>query len=101
MIAVLECFEQLTTELIVRGDEPVIYVSDRDWGTVPASSPGIEKSVEIVNSSDVELIITDYDRTLLDGTGNFFSPRNLDEVLPLTLAPRQRHTFYVTYSPKG
>ena len=88
-------------EVIARGDEPVIYVSDRDWGNVPPNSPGIEKSVEIVNSSDVDLVITDYDRSLLDGSGNFFNPRNLDEVLPLTLGPRARHTWYVTYSPKG
>jgi len=101
IVAVLECFEQLTAELRVRSEAPIIYVEDQTWINIPASSPGVRKPVDIINSSDVDLIITGYDRSLLDGTGNFFNPENLDEVLPLTIAGGARHTFYVTYSPKG
>jgi hypothetical protein len=101
IIAKLECYEQLTAELIVRGDEPLIYVSDQNWGKIPATSPGVERSVEIVNSSDVDLIVTGYEKSKLDGSGNFFNPKNLDEHLPITIKPRDKHVFRVTYSPKG
>lgn len=102
VIAELECYPQPTTELRVRGDEPMLYVGDQTWVNIPASSPGIVKNVEIINGGKVDLIITGYDRSLLDATtSNFFNPQNLDNVLPLTLAAGQKHIFQVTYSPKG
>lgn len=101
VIAQLECFDEITTELRVRSQAPLIYVGDQTWINIPATSPGVERPVEIINASDVNLTITGYDKTLLDGSGNFFNPRNLDEVLPLTIAGGGRHTFYVTYSPRG
>ncbi|NQW29251.1 MAG: T9SS type A sorting domain-containing protein [Ignavibacteria bacterium] len=102
VIADLACFQQITTELRVRGDEPLLYVGDQTWTNIPASSPGIVKPVEIINGGKVDLIITGYDRSLLDkNTSNFFDPQNLDNVLPLTLKAGQKHLFMVTYSPKG
>lgn len=107
VIAQLDCFEMPTTELRVRGEEPTIYVEDETWVNIPASSPGLEKPVDIINGGKVDIIITGYDETLLDGVadandpGTFFNPRNLKEVMPLTLKAGERHTFFVTYSPKG
>lgn len=103
VIAVLNCFDKQTVELRVRGEEPTIYVEDQTWVNIPASSPGVEKPVEIINGGKVDIIITGYDKSQLDKSlgSNFFEPRNLDEVLPLTLAAGQRHTFYVKYSPLG
>ncbi len=102
IIAELECFDQLTAELRVRSEAPIIYVEDQTWVNIPASSPGIRKPVQIINSSDVDLIITGYDKTLLNATSRYFkNPENLDNVLPLTLPGGARHTFHVTYSPEG
>jgi hypothetical protein len=102
----LECYNQKTVELRVRGEEPQIFVSDVDWGTVPASSPGVERRVKILNGSKVELVVTGYQQNLLDGTGNFFNPTTLDgkpltSAFPLTIAGNGAFEFYVTYSPKG
>lgn len=102
----LPCFDQKTAELRVRGEEPVIYVADVDWGVVPASSPGIERPVDIQNGSRVPLELTGFDEALLDGTGNFFNPVTMDgqplvSAFPLSIPANAKYTFKVTYSPKG
>ena len=102
----LSCYDQKTVELRVRGEEPKIYVSDVDWGVIPASSPGIERVVEIRNGSRVNLILTGYQQSLLDGTGNFFDPVTMDgsalsTAFPLTIQANGKYEFKVTYSPKG
>lgn len=98
----LECFDMPATELRVRGEEPKIFVGEQNWTNVPAASAGIEKSVEIRNVGKVDVIITGYNKALLDkATSNFFEPRNLDEMLPIRLGPGAVHTWYVKYSPKG
>ncbi|MEY2719458.1 MAG: hypothetical protein RLZZ273_824 [Bacteroidota bacterium] len=106
VICELGCYDQKTVELRVRGEEPQIYVSDVDWGTVPASSPGVERRVKIQNGSNVELVVTGYQQNLLDGTGNFFDPKTIDgkpltSAFPLTIPGNGTYEFYVTYSPKG
>ena len=106
VICELECYDQKTVELRVRGEEPQIYVSDVDWGTVPASSPGVERRVKIQNGSNVELVVTGFQQNLLDGTGNFFNPKTIDgkpltSAFPLTIAGNGTYEFFVTYSPKG
>jgi len=98
----LECFELPATELRIRGEEPKIFVGEQNWNNVPAASAGIEKSVEIRNVGKVDVIITGYNKALLDkATSNFFEPRNLDENLPIRLGPGEVHTWFVKYSPKG
>ena len=105
VIAELDCFNQQTVEIRVRSEEPIIYVSDKTWTNVPASSPGIPGDVEIRNASDVELIILGYDETLLpthdDGVAHFYGPTNLREQLPITLHGGEKHVFTVLYSPRG
>ncbi|MBK6290199.1 MAG: choice-of-anchor D domain-containing protein [Ignavibacteria bacterium] len=105
----LECYDQKTVELRVRGEEPKIYVSDVDWGTIPASSPGVERTVEIRNGSRVALAISGYNQALMPDKvedGNFFNPRTMDgkpllSAFPLTIAPNDKYEFKVTYSPKN
>lgn len=102
----LACYIQKTVELRVRGEEPKIYVSDVDWGTIPASSLGVQRTVTIQNGSRVPLLITGYQQSLLDGTGNFFDPVTVDgkpllSVFPLTVAGNAKFEFKVSYSPKG
>ncbi|MCX6140283.1 MAG: T9SS type A sorting domain-containing protein [Candidatus Kapabacteria bacterium] len=106
VIVELACYDQKTVELKVRGEEPKIYVSDVDWGTIPASSPGVERIVEIRNGSRVNLVLTGFQQSLLDGTGKFFNPVTmagapLNSVFPLTIAGNAKYEFKVTYSPKG
>jgi|GEM_PF-425510 len=102
----LACYDQKTTEVRVRGEEPKIYVSDVDWGIIPASSPGVQRTVIIQNGSRVPLLITGFQQSLLDGTGNFFDPVTMDgkplaSVFPLTVASNAKYEFKVSYSPKG
>lgn len=104
VIAVLSCFEQNTVELIIRGQEPVIYVGDQTWVNVPITAGGQEKDVVIQNGSDVDLVITGYDKSLLpltnDGVAKFYNPVNLDK-MPITLKGGEKYTFKVTYNPQG
>lgn len=105
VVVELSCFELKTTELRVRGSEPKIYVSDVDWGKVPASTPGITKLVSIQNGSGVNLVLSGYDQTLMVGP-NFFNPQTLSgqplaSAFPMTLPPNGKYEFNVTYSPNG
>lgn len=102
----LDCYTQKTTEVRVRGEQPQIFVGDANWGQVPASSPGIRRKVEIVNGSRVELIVTGFQESLLDGTGKFFEPTTLDgkplaSAFPMTIPGNGKYEFFVSYSPKG
>ena len=104
----LDCYNQKTVELRVRGEEPKIYVSDVDWGTIPAGSAGIQRVVTIQNGSRVVLNVTGFDETLLDGSNNgkFFDPVTMDgkplkSAFPLAIPANGSYDFKVTYSPKG
>ncbi len=106
VIVKLECFEQLTAELRVRGEEPTIYVGDQSWVNVPANHPGIPKEVEIINGGKVDLIITGYDEAMVAAQPNFKDFQNLDgselkSAFPLTLKASERYKFRVTYTPNG
>jgi hypothetical protein len=101
LIIELECLEIKTIELRARGADPIISVGDRNWGILPASSTGVERTVDIVNVGTTPVIIKGYNKSKLDGTGHFFNVRNLDEFIPMTLDVGEKHTFFVTYSPKG
>lgn len=106
MVVKLGCYEQLTTELRVRGEEPVIFVTDQEWKDIPAVSPGVKKKVEIINGNNVDLIITGYDEALVAGQDKFFDFQTqtgsaLSTIFPITLKFGERYTFNVTYSPRG
>lgn len=105
VIAKLECYDQLTTELKIRGDEPQIYVYDQDWGRLPVNDSR-EKPVVIENRGQVDVTVTGYDKAAIaaykNAQGQYFSNiRLLDEALPLTIKKGEKFTFYVTYSPQG
>ncbi len=102
----LECFTVKTAELRVRGEQPQIYVSDVNWGQIPASSPGVERKVIIQNGSRVDLLLSGYDQSKLDGSGKFFGARTLDgkplaSAFPMSIPGNGKYEFFVTYSPKG
>lgn len=81
--------------------EPCIIVSQQTWVNIPASSPGVEKAMEIRNVSKVPVTILDYDRAALQPPSKFVQPRYLDEMLPITLAPGSGHTWYVKFAPNN
>lgn len=95
LVAILPCAEAATLELVVRAEEPIIYASDITWIAVPWESPGLIKRGEIVNNSDVELVVYNYDSTLLNG--NFVPLDGFD--VPFVIAGRARHAYRVMYQP--
>lgn len=102
----LDCYTVKAAELRVRGEQPQIYVSDINWGQIPASSPGVERKVTIQNGSRVDLLLSGYQESLLDGSGRFFNARTLDgkplaSAFPMAIPGNGKYEFYVTYSPKG
>ena len=105
VIAELECFPLRATELRVRGAEPKIYVSDHDWGQVSVNSAPRQarKPLRLINGGNVDVIITDYDRSVLenDPTSNFTDLVGIDEFLPITLKAGEEHEFNVTYNHRG
>lgn len=78
-----------------------IDVSDQSWGTIPATSPGVERPVQIGNRGRVNVEIYGYDTTLVGPDSHFTITRGLNEHLPLTLRPGQVHSFSVRYRPLG
>ncbi len=95
VIAVLDCSSLLTAEIVIRAEEPVIYAGDVSWASVPWESAGIIKVGEIINASDVELVVQDYDSTLLKG--NFLPVEGFE--VPIVIPARGRHTYQVRYQP--
>lgn len=95
VLASLSCADVSTTEFVLNAEEPVIYASDVTWVNVPWESPGIMKYGEIINDSDVELVIHNYDSTLL--RGNFVPVSGFE--LPIVIRGRSRHQYGVMYSP--
>lgn len=89
----LGCVELKTVELRIRGERPVIYVSDQTWGNV-CGVAAMRKTFEIVNGGKVDLVITDIE-PLRDSAGHF--EVELGPILPLTLHAGQNYTMYATF----
>jgi hypothetical protein len=80
----------------IRGDEPLFYASDQNWGTIPASDKQT-RQVELLNAGKSDIIVTEY-----QPRGNaYFTNSTLIKSLPLTLKPGQRFKYDVDYSPNG
>jgi hypothetical protein len=105
VIAELECFDVPTTELKVRGDEPKIFVDDKNWGQLPINDAR-EESVRINNRGSVDLVVTGYDEAIVASQNNFYDfkaadGRPLNTAFPITLKKGEYYEFKVTYSPRG
>jgi hypothetical protein len=96
LIATINCADISYIPVQIRGDEPVFYAGDQNWGTIPKSSTQT-KQVELINAGKSDVIITDY-----QPRGNsYFTNTTLISSLPLTLKPGQRFKYDVDYSPNG
>lgn len=93
IIVVLSCYEKAVIGLECKTDEPMLWISDANWGQVPVN---VEKSmnVEIVNESkvDVELYSIDWkDHT------HFTRVHGLD--FPIKIPAEESYYFLVYYKP--
>lgn len=95
LLATLSCVDVATTALIIQAEEPVIYASDISWSGIPWESSGVVKIGELINNSDVELVVHNYDSTLLNG--NFVALEGFS--VPFVIAGRSRHEYRVMYQP--
>lgn len=104
--AELECYDRPLTELIIRGDEPVVYVYDRDWGAVPKDDARVRK-VRIENVGSVKAIITGYDEAIAEAQDKFYdfqiieTGEPLKSAFPIELDKNGVYEFNATYSPRG
>jgi hypothetical protein len=96
LVAEINCVELKYLPVEIRGDEPLFYASDQNWGAIPKNDKQT-KQVELVNAGKSDIIITEY-----QPRGDaYFTNTSLIKSLPLTLKPGQRFKYDVDYSPNG
>lgn len=94
LYAELSCYPAPVAELRIRGNEPIMWVDDADFGQVPVGSERM-RLVRIESRGQIPLEITAVDWS--DKT--HFRTEGLLEALPLRLDPGQSYTFRVYYKP--
>jgi len=96
ILAKINCVDLKYLPVEIRGEEPIFYAGDQNWGILPKNSKQT-KQVELLNAGKVDVIITEY-----QPRGDvYFTNSTLIKSLPLTLKPGQRFTYAVDYSPNG
>jgi hypothetical protein len=96
LIAEINCVELKYLAVEIKGDEPLFYAGDQNWGTLPKNDKQT-KQVELVNAGKSDIIITEY-----QPRGDvYFTNSTLIKSIPLTLKPGQRFKYDVDYSPNG
>lgn len=96
LIAKINCIDIKYLPVEIRGEEPIFFAGDQNWGTLPKNAKQT-KQVELLNAGKVDVIITEY-----QPRGDvYFTNSTLIKSLPLTLKPGQRFTYDVDYSPNG
>lgn len=96
LIAKITCIDLKFLPVSIKGDEPLFYAGDQNWGTIPAMDKQT-KQVELLNAGKSDIIVTEY-----QPRGDVhFTNSTLIKSLPLTLKPGQRFKYDVDYSPNG
>ena len=96
LVAKVNCVDLKFLPVSIKGDEPLFYAGDQNWGTIPAMDRQT-KQVELINAGQSEIIVTEY-----QPRGDVhFTNSTLIKSLPLTLKPGQRFKYDVDYSPNG
>jgi hypothetical protein len=96
LLANINCVDLKFLPVSIKGDEPLFYAGDQNWGTIPAMDKQT-KQVELLNAGKSDIIITEY-----QPRGDVhFTNSTLIKSLPLTLKPGQRFKYDVDYSPNG
>jgi hypothetical protein len=96
LVAEINCVELKYLPVEIKGEEPILYAGDQNWGTIPANDKQT-KQVELINAGKSDVIITEY-----QPRGDaYFTNTTLLKSLPLTLKPGERFKYEVDYSPNG
>jgi hypothetical protein len=96
LIAEINCVELKYVPVEIKGDEPLFYASDQNWGKIPSNDKQT-KQVELINAGKSDIIVTDY-----QPRGDaYFTNTTLLKSIPLTLKPGERFKYDVDYSPNG
>jgi hypothetical protein len=96
LVAKINCVDLKFLPVSIKGDEPLFYANDQNWGTIPAMDKQT-KQVELLNAGNSDIIVTEY-----QPRGDVhFTNSTLIKSLPLTLKPGQRFKYDVDYSPNG
>jgi hypothetical protein len=96
LIAEINCVELKYIPVEIKGDEPLFYAGDQDWGKIPSNDKQT-KQVELINAGKSDIIITEY-----QPRGDaYFTNSTLIKSIPLTLKPGERFKYEVDYSPNG
>lgn len=96
LVAKINCVDLKYLPVEIRGEEPLFYAGDQNWGTLPKNAKQT-KQIELLNAGKVEIIVTEY-----QPRGDvYFTNSTLIKSLPLTLKAGQRFTYNVDYSPNG
>jgi hypothetical protein len=96
LLATINCVDLKFLPVSIKGDEPLFYAGDQNWGTIPAMDKQT-KQVELINAGNSDLIVTEYQPR----GDTYFTNSTLIKSLPLTLKPGQRFKYDVDYSPNG
>jgi len=96
LLANINCVDLKFLPVSIKGDEPLFYAGDQNWGTIPAMDKQT-KQVELINAGNSDLIVTEYQPR----GDTYFTNSTLIKSLPLTLKPGQRFKYDVDYSPNG
>lgn len=96
LVATINCIDIKYLPVEIRGEEPVFYAGDQNWGVLPKNDK-VTRKVELLNAGKVDVIVTEYQPR---GDAHFTNS-TLITSLPLTLKPGQRFTYDVDYSPNG
>jgi hypothetical protein len=96
LLANINCVDLKFLPVSIKGDEPLFYASDQNWGVIPSMDKQT-KQVELLNAGQSDIIVTEY-----QPRGDVhFTNSTLIKSLPLTLKPGQRFKYDVDYSPNG
>jgi hypothetical protein len=96
LLANINCVDLKFLPVSIKGDEPLFYAGDQNWGTIPSMDKQT-KQVELLNAGNSDIIVTEY-----QPRGDVhFTNSTLIKSLPLTLKPGQRFKYDVDYSPNG
>jgi hypothetical protein len=103
---VVDYQKQFFAEIRLGTDEPIIQVSDINFGDLVATSYGEQRRGVIRNIGKSNLVVTGYDESKMNGTNNFFNPQTdnwqpLENAFPAVLAESDSLVFWVFYAPMG
>jgi hypothetical protein len=91
VIAELSCYEKEIDTLSFKTGEPIVWIGDANWGTIPVNVERV-KTVEIINQGAVPVIL---DKMDWPDKVHFTRVENLN--FPLTLLKGETHEFQVYY----